>query len=76
MIIHVAAITREHGVHAKSGMSYEILLFATLTSVLTAKSNARLVGPHLGSNSPLYGSKPPVKYPGYARGLPGFGIDW
>ena len=67
MIIHVAAITREHGVHAKSGMSYEILLFATLTSVLTGKSNARLVGPHLGSNSPLYGAN----LQSNTRGMPG-----
>ena len=69
-------MTREHGVHPKSEMSYEIPFFATLTSVLTGKSNARLVGPHFGSNSPLARSKTPVKCPGYAPGLPGFGIDW
>ena len=52
VIIHAGAMTREHDVHAKSGMSYEIPFFATLTSVLTRKSIARLVGPHVGSNSP------------------------
>ena len=30
----------------------------TKSSVLTRKSNARLGGPHFGSNSPLYGAKP------------------
>ena len=35
------------------------------------KVNARQVGPHFGSISPLYG-----KMPGYARGVGGFGIDW
>ena len=71
--IHVGAMTREHGVHTKSGMSYEILFFlATLTSILTRKSNARLVGPHFGSNSPLHGAKLQSR----ARGMLGFGIDW
>ena len=66
-------MTCEHGVHAKSGMSYKILFFfATLTSVLTRKANARLVGPHFGSNSPLHGAE----LQSNARGMPGFGIDW
>ena len=70
--IHVGAMTLEHGVHTKSGMSYEILFFATLTNVLTRKSNARLVEPHFGSNSPLHGGK----LQSNALGMPGLGIDW
>jgi len=31
-------------------------LLATLTSVLTRKSNAQLRGPHFESNSPLHGT--------------------
>ena len=44
----------------------EILLLATLTSVLTGKSNAHLGGPYYGSNSPLYGAK----LQSNARGMP------
>ena len=43
--------------HAECGKKYEILFLATLTSVLTRKSNAQLGGPRFGSNSPLYGAK-------------------
>ena len=35
------------------------------------KVYARQVGPHFGSNSPLYGNMP-----GYAWGVGGSGIDW
>ena len=66
--IHVGAMTREHGVHALSCFFF----LATLTSVLSRKSNARLVGPHFGSNSPLHGAK----LQSSARGMLGFGIDW
>ena len=61
-------------VHAELGKNYEILLLATLTSVLTRKLNARLGGRHFGSNSALYGAKRQSN----ARnmGMDGFGIDW
>ena len=60
--------------HAELGKNYEILLLATLTSVLTRKLNARLGGRHFGSNSALYGAKRQSN----ARnmGMDGFGIDW
>ena len=34
--------------HAECGNNYRILLLATLTSILTRKSNAQLGGPHFG----------------------------
>ena len=67
-------MTHGHDAHAESGKNYEILLLATLTSVLTRKSNAHLGGPHYGSNSPLYGAKPQSNARGMRMG--GFGIDW
>ena len=74
--MNIRAMTHGHDAHAESGKNYEILLFATLTSVLTRKSNAHLEGPHYGSNSPLYGAK----LQSNARGMPsadgGFGIGW
>ena len=48
-------MTRERGSHTES-KNCKILLFPTLTGVLTRKSNAPLGGPHFGSNSPLYGA--------------------
>ena len=60
--------------HAELGKNYEILLLATLTSVLTRKLNARLGGRHFGSNSALYGAKRQSNAPN--MGMDGFGIDW
>ena len=58
----------------------KILLLATLTSVLTQQSNARLGGPHFGSNSPLNGAKLQSNALGITgggrRGDGQFGIDW
>ena len=52
------------------------LCFRPLTDVLAGKSNAPPGGPHLGSNSPLYGAQRESN----ARELPGAGgwavLEW
>ena len=50
-------MTHGHDAQAECGKNYEVLLLATLTTVLTRKSYAQLGGAHFGSNSPLYGTK-------------------
>ena len=50
--------------------------FRPLTEVLAGKSNAPPGGPHLGSNSPLYGAQRESMPGGCLGGMGGFGIDW
>ena len=50
--------------------------FRPLTDVLAGKSNAPPGGPHLGSNSSMYGAWRTQMPGGCPGGMGGFGIDW
>ena len=64
--VNIGAMTHGHDAHAECGKNCEIFLLATLTTVLTRKSNAQLGGAHFGSNSPMNGAK----LQSNARGMP------
>ena len=53
---NIGAKSCKHRAHTECSKNYQILLLATLSSILTQKgSNDHLGRPHFGSNSPLYG---------------------
>ena len=67
--MNIAAIAGESGAYAEWGKNYEILLLATLTSVLTpAKVKCPTGWASFWVKFPTVRIDTPVKCPGYARG--------
>ena len=67
--VNIGAITGESGAYAEWGTNYEILLLATLTSVLTpAKVKCPTGWASFWVKFPTVRIDTPVKCPGYARG--------